>query len=260
MEPTASKEITTPRPASTVLLVRDSAEGMEVFMVVRHHQIDFASGALVFPGGSIDKEDFAIAADLARCGGDHGLDEKARAFRVAAVRETFEECGVLLARPRGSAALLSGARVEEIAGKAAGRTFGELIAAEDLVLALDQLTPFAHWITPTALPKRFDTHFFIAAAPEDQLAMHDGSESVDSIWINPTRALAEAKTGKYTIIFATRLNVEMLGRQNDVAAALEAARARRIVTVQPEVLRRDDKGASLRIPIEADYGGDVFES
>ena len=70
MEPSASKEIATPRPASTVLLVRDSAEGMEVFMVVRHHQIDFASGALVFPGGSIDKEDFAIAADhvTARCG------------------------------------------------------------------------------------------------------------------------------------------------------------------------------------------------
>ena len=260
MEPSASKEVAAPRPASTVLLVCDSAEGMEVFMVVRHHQIDFASGALVFPGGSIDKEDFAIAADHARCGGDHGLDDKARAFRVAAVRETFEECGVLLARPRGSDALLSGARVEEISKKAAGKTFGEMIASEDLVLALDQLVPFAHWITPTPLPKRFDTHFFIAAAPEDQLAVHDGSEGVDSVWINPNRALAEARTGKYTIIFATRLNVEMLGRQNDVAAAIEAARTRKIVTVQPEVLKRDDKGVKLRIPLDADYGGDVFES
>jgi len=260
MEPTASKDVAPTRPASTVLLVRDSAEGMEVFMVVRHHQIDFASGALVFPGGSIDKEDAVIAADLARCGGDHGLDEKARVFRVAAVRETFEECGVLLARPRGENTLVDGARVGDIAKKAAGRTFGELLAAEDLELALDKLTPFAHWVTPTPLPKRFDTHFFIAAAPEDQLALHDGSESVDSVWINPTRALAEAKTGKYTIIFATRLNVEMLGRQNDVAAAIEAARVRRIVTVQPEVLRRDDKGVKLRIPPEADYGGDLFEA
>lgn len=260
MEPTASKEVAAARPASTVLLVRDSVDGMEVFMVVRHHQIDFASGALVFPGGSIDKDDFAIAADLACCGGDHGLDEKARAFRVAAVRETFEECGVLLARPRGSQILVSGAQAAEISSKAAGRAFGALLADENLELALDQLTPFAHWITPTPLPKRFDTHFFIAAAPEDQLAVHDGSESVDSIWINPARALAEAKTGKYTIIFATRLNVEMLGRQNDAASAIEAARARKIVTVQPEVLRRDDKGVNLKIPLEADYGGDVFES
>lgn len=260
MEPKASKDVSPARPASTVLLVRDSADGMEVFMVVRHHQIDFASGALVFPGGSIDKEDAIIAADLARCGGDHGLDEQGRAFRVAAVRETFEECGVLLARPRGSSALVDGARVADIAKRVAGRTFGELIAAEDLELALDKLTPFAHWVTPTPLPKRFDTHFFIAAAPQDQLALHDGSESVDSVWINPARALAEAKTGKYTIIFATRLNVEMLGRQNDVAAAIEAARVRKIVTVQPEVLRRDDKGVKLRIPLEADYGGDLFES
>lgn len=260
MEPTASKDVAPTRPASTVLLVRDSAEGMEVFMVVRHHQIDFASGALVFPGGSIDSEDAVIAADLARCGGDHGLDEKARAFRVAAVRETFEECGVLLARPRGKKTLVDGARVDGIAKKAAGRTFGELIAAEDLELALDKLTPFAHWVTPTPLPKRFDTHFFIAAAPEDQLALHDGSESVDSVWINPARTLAEARTGKYTIVFATRLNVEMLGRQNDVAAAIEAARVRKIVTVQPEVLQRDDKGVKLRIPLEAGYGGDLFES
>jgi 8-oxo-dGTP pyrophosphatase MutT (NUDIX family) len=229
-------------------------------MVVRHHQIDFASGALVFPGGSVDKDDFVIATDLARCGGDHGIDEEARAFRVAAVRETFEECGVLLARQRGSSALVSGARAAEIAVRAAGLSFGELIAAEDLVLALDQLTPFAHWITPTALPKRFDTHFFIAAAPADQLALHDGTESVDSIWINPAKALADAKAGRYTVVFATRLNIEMLGREDNVAAAIEASRTRKIVTVRPEILSRDGKGAKLRIPLEAGYGGEIFEA
>lgn len=262
MDPKApGAEATPARPASTVLLVRDAADGMEVFMVVRHHQIDFASGALVFPGGSIDKEDFDIAADLSRCGGYHGLDDKARGFRVAAIRETFEECGVLLARPRGARELVDGARVAEIATRAQGRSFGELIAAEDLELALDQLTPFAHWITPVVLPKRFDTHFFIAAAPADQLALHDGSESVDSVWINPNRALEEAKTGKYTIIFATRLNVEMLGRQNDVAAAIDAAQTRRIVTVQPEASKKESgKGFTLRIPLEAGYGGDVYDS
>ncbi len=248
------------RPASTVLLVRDGAICMEVFMVVRHHQIDFASGALVFPGGSVDTDDFAIATDLVRCGGDHDDDERTRALRVAAVRETFEECGVLLARQRGSSALVNGSRTADIAARAAGRSFSEIVAAEDLELALDRLTPFAHWITPTAMPKRFDTHFFIAEAPADQLAVHDGSESVDSVWIHPAQALHDAKVGKYTLVFATRLNIEMLGGQDDVAAAIDAARARKIVTVQPEIVSRDATGAKLRIPSEAGYGGEIFEA
>ncbi len=262
MEPVApGNEPAKPRPASTVLLVRDGVDGMEVFMVVRHHQIDFASGALVFPGGSLDPDDFAIAADPARHSGAGDLDEQARAFRIGALRETFEECGVLLARPRGSQALVDGRRVDAISKKAEGRKFSELMAAEDLVLALDLLTPYAHWITPTALPKRFDTHFFIAAAPADQLALHDGSESVDSVWINPARGLAEAKTGKYTMVFATRVNVEMLGRENDVAAAIDAARVRKIVTVQPDAQKNPDgKGFILKIPLEAGYGGDTFTS
>jgi 8-oxo-dGTP pyrophosphatase MutT (NUDIX family) len=245
------------RPASTVMLVRDGASGLEVFMVVRHHKIDFASGALVFPGGSVDAGDFAIAADSARCGPAAGLDERSRALRVAAIRETFEECGVLLARPRGSTALLDGARGAAIGAKAQGRPFAELIAAEDLSLALDALTPFAHWITPPILPKRFDTHFYIAPAPLDQIARHDGSESVDSTWIHPARALIDADAGKYTIIFATRLNIQMLAEQDDVASALAAARARRIVTVEP-VAVKTESGYTMKIPIEAGYGGDTF--
>lgn len=241
------------RPASTVLLVREGASGLEVFMVVRHHKIDFASGALVFPGGSVDPEDYAIAADPARCGSGAELDATSRALRVAAIRETFEECGVLLARPRGSAQLVDGARSAAIGAKAQGRTFGELIAAEDLTLALDALTPFAHWITPPIMSKRFDTHFYIAAAPGDQLALHDGSESVDSTWINPARALADADAGKYTMVFATRLNVQMLGESRDVASAIEAARARRIVTVEPKAVK-SETGFTLTIPAEAGYG------
>src|SRR5271155_222890 len=99
MQPTASSEAVTARPAATVLLVRDGPDGLQVFMVVRHHKIDFASGALVFPGGKVDPEDYALAGDDAE-----------KASRVAAVRETFEECGVLLARPRGGGALATGGR------------------------------------------------------------------------------------------------------------------------------------------------------
>ena len=241
------------RPASTVLLVRDGATGLEVFMVVRHHKIDFASGALVFPGGSVDPDDFAIAADPARCEADATLDERGRALRVGAIRETFEECGVLLARPRGSAALIDGARCAAIAAKAPGRSFPELIAAEDLSLALDTLTPFAHWITPPVMPKRFDTHFYIVAAPPDQIARHDGSESVDSTWINPARALTGADAGTYTMVFATRLNVQMLGESHDAASAIAASRARRIVTVEPKAVK-SEAGLTLTIPREAGYG------
>jgi 8-oxo-dGTP pyrophosphatase MutT (NUDIX family) len=242
------------RPAATVLLVRDGDSGLEVFMVVRHHKIDFASGALVFPGGSVDAGDHAIAADPSRCGPTSDLDERGRALRIAAVRETFEECGVLLARPRGSEEGL-GAR---IGAKSQGRTFGELIAAENLELALDALTPFAHWITPPILPKRFDTHFYIVVAPTDQIAIHDGSESVDSVWINPARALTEAAAGKYTLVFATRLNLQLLAQSPDAASAVAAARARRVVTVEP-VAVKTETGYTMRIPIEAGYGGEVFE-
>ena len=168
-----------PRLAATVLLVRDGADGLEVFMVVRHRQIEFASGALVFPGGSVDPDDLALASQLDRSGLPFGADERLCALRIAAVRETFEECGVLLARPRGSRAFVEGARVAELGRKAPGMSFAELMESEALEPAIDLLTPFAHWITPPILPKRFDTHFFIASAPADQLAAHDGAESVD---------------------------------------------------------------------------------
>jgi 8-oxo-dGTP pyrophosphatase MutT (NUDIX family) len=247
------------RPAATVLLVRDGMTGLEVFMVVRHHKIDFASGALVFPGGSVDSGDYAIAADPTLCGPATGLDERNRASRVAAVRETFEECGVLLARPRGSRPRGSKERLPpRIGAKSQGRPFGEFIVAENLELALDALTPFAHWITPPILPKRFDTHFYIVAAPSDQIAIHDGLESVDSVWINPARALAEADAGKYTLVFATRLNLQMLAQSPDAASAMAAARVRRIVTVEP-VAVKTERGYTMRIPIEAGYGAGVFE-
>ncbi len=245
------------RLAATVLLVRDGNSGLEVFMVVRHRKIDFASGALVFPGGSVEPGDHAIAADAARCGAGGGPDERDRAIRVAAVRETFEECGVLLARPRRSKDWLPGARVAELANKHRGRSFDEWLIEEDLEPALDALTPFAHWITPALLPKRFDTHFFILAAPQDQSARHDGSESVDSLWTNPSRALEEAEAGKFTLVLPTRLNLQKLAQSPDVASAL-AACPRPVVTVAP-VAVKTAKGYEIHIPAEAGYGGGTFK-
>ena len=221
------------RPASTVMLLRDGKRGMEVFMVVRHRQIDFASGALVFPGGRVEASDQVLA------GGDsHG------AFRVAAIRETWEECGVLLAE--------AGAAPE------AEGEFAAMLAARGLAPAISGLAHFAHWITPVNVPKRFDTHFFLAAAPEDQAALHDGQETVDSVWIRPADALAEGIAGTKKLVFPTRMNLTKLARHDSVAEAFATARARPVVTVLPEQIGMTPEGRILRLPRAADYGGEDF--
>src|SRR5229473_6821754 len=140
-------DIVKPRPASTILLLRDGVtrKEVEVFMMVRHYEIDFNSGALVFPGGSVDKGDKEIIANPALYSGGEGLDEAALSFRIAAIRETFEESGILLARPNGSKHLVDAKRASEI--EAAHRaslcegetTFLQVLADNGLWLALDEL-------------------------------------------------------------------------------------------------------------------------
>ena len=260
--------IATPRLAATVILLRDSndsGDGMEVFMIVRHQSNDFASGALVFPGGRVDPEDHDIAADASVFPPQAGMDADSAALRVAAIRETFEECGVLLARARGDTALVSAARLREIdaahrpALARGERTFGAMLVAEKLVLAVDAMVHFAHWITPVHVPKRFDTHFFLAAAPSDQVALHDGNEAVDSIWITPQCAIEDTQTGTYKLVFPTQMNLQKLARHTPSAAALDAARASRVVTVVPVQERAGNGVRVMRLPLEAGYGGELFE-
>jgi 8-oxo-dGTP pyrophosphatase MutT (NUDIX family) len=242
-------------PAATVMMLRDSPEGLEVFMVVRHHQIDFASGALVFPGGKADPADFDPELDPLLDGASE--DKDMRAVQVASIREAFEECGVLLARPADGEDLIDGARLTELEpyrdqlhkGKL---TILEFLTRENLRLACDRLVHYAHWVTPEMMPKRFDTHFFLAAAPADHLAVHDGHESVDSVWITPEEALADAASGKHTVIFPTLRNIEKLGHQATVADALAAAEKETPVCVLPWTERRED-GNYLCIPPEAGY-------
>jgi 8-oxo-dGTP pyrophosphatase MutT (NUDIX family) len=246
-------------PAATILLLRGDHRSLEVFMVVRHHQIDFASGALVFPGGKVDSQD-ADPALQQFCNGASN-DIGTRALQIAAIREAYEECGVLLARSAGETRLLAG---ERLASLEAYRSqilngdvaFRDFLQRHDLRLACDQLVPFAHWITPEMMPKRFDTHFFIAIAPSDQVALHDGHESVDSVWISPTDALAGAGSRRYTVIFPTLRQIEKLGHATSAFNAVERARSGRIVTVTPWTERRSD-GSYLCIPREAGY--DVCE-
>jgi 8-oxo-dGTP pyrophosphatase MutT (NUDIX family) len=250
-------EVAPARPAATVLPLRDGPDGLEVFMVVRHHQIDFASGALVFPGGRVEAGDHAIAGALP------GQDPL-HPFRVAAIREAFEECGLLLALDRRDGVALPSARAEAItaahreAANAGTLGFAALLEAEGLVPDIGALARFAHWITPADLPKRFDTHFFLAPAPSGHTGTHDGREAVDSLWIRPATALAEAEAGRRTLVFATRLNLQRLAGFASTAAAFAAAATAPVVTVQPEALRTPDGGVQMRIPVEAGYGGPLF--
>lgn len=250
-------QIVTPRPAATVLLLRDGPTGIEVFMQVRHEDMNFAAGALVFPGGRVDPEDYAIAADAAVSPATIGLDPLAGALRVAAIRETFEESGVLLASARGESALISAAQLSAIAPQ--GRSFGQMIAEARLVLAVDRLVHFAHWITPVYRPRRFDTHFFALAAPADQAAAHDGTESVESMWIAPRKVIAGSAAGRFKLVFATLMNLKRLDRYDTVADALAEAARTRVVTVTPELVARGDGNIrQMRIPAEAGYGGELF--
>ena len=124
---------------------------------------------------------------------------------------------------------------------------------EDLIFSTKSLIPFAHWITPKKMPKRFDTRFYIAEAPKDHEGEHDGTESVDSIWISPQQALDDCYSKKRTIIFPTRLNLEKLSKSNTVEEALENARNSKIATVTPSISKIEGE-AFLTIPEKAGYG------
>ena len=244
------------RLAATAVILRDSSEGIEAFMVVRHRAIEFASGALVFPGGKVDAQDADAAwAELAPA----RLSSGQRALRVAAAREAFEEAGLVLARRPGSQTLLPAEdalrldryRKPLIRGET---TFYALLRSEGLMLASELMIPFAHWITPEGAPQRFDTHFFLVAAPVGQLGAHDGSESVEGLWITPRRALQDAAVGRRTLVFATELNLKKLARHATVAEAVAATAATPIVTVMPRVIARTATTRTLQIPAAAGYG------
>jgi 8-oxo-dGTP pyrophosphatase MutT (NUDIX family) len=259
-------EIVPPRPASTILLLRDNVaqKEIDVFMMVRHYEIDFNSGALVFPGGSVDASDKEIIARPELYSGAEGLDAAALSFRIAAIRETFEESGILLARPLGSANLVDAVRAAEIEADhrtalCEGKTsFPRVLAESRMVLALDELVPYAHWITPEGMPKRFDTWFFLALAPPAQAGAHDGKESTDSIWVSPRAALEGGESGRFKLPFPTTRNLIKLGKQPSARAALDDSRGKPIVTVTP-VMTRLNGGRQLRIPAEAGYDGELFE-
>ena len=240
-------------PAATILLLRD-APSFEVLMVKRHHQIDFAAGALVFPGGKTHQGDNDQDWENQVTGWADREPHK-RGLRIAAIREAYEETGILLARHPDGAAFRgderAGAARAEIA--ADRRAFLDLARELDLRLELDALTVFARWITPPLTPKRFDTWFYVAVAPPDQLALCDGWETVDAEWIEPGEALRLGELGERKVIFPTRMNLRLLAEATGAADAIARAAARTLVTVEPKITDGPD-GRMLVLPPDAGYG------
>ncbi len=237
-----------PRPAATLLLLRDAP--FEVLMVTRHHQIDFAGGAMVFPGGAAQPGD-RDPAWRDHVGGWDDLDEAQRPLRIAAIREAWEEAGILVAEGlEGPAHCEPEPRAAVDAGKVA---FLEVVKGLDARLSLDALTVFSHWITPQIGAKRYDTFFFLARAPADQVAACDGREAVDAEWIAPAEALRLAEAGERRVIFPTRMNLKLLAEASSVEDAIARARARRLVTVLPAVEEREGRRL-LILPPDAGYG------
>jgi 8-oxo-dGTP pyrophosphatase MutT (NUDIX family) len=232
-----------------VILVRDGPGGLESFMVRRHARSPVAPSAYVFPGGTVRDDDLALLTS-----NTHSLGEalsarsdtpvappEAAAFYVCALRELFEEAGVLLVRDASGGLL----RVEEsettlqerlestrLALQAHELNIGEALGQHAWQPALDLLVPFSHWITPRTVAARFNTRFFVAELPPGQSALHDTIETSEGAWLNPRQALQP----EYHTVYATAQHLHRLEAFDSVAALMAFARTKPIHMVSPELV------------------------
>jgi 8-oxo-dGTP pyrophosphatase MutT (NUDIX family) len=232
------------QPAATLVLLREAAGAPEMFMQARAATMGFAAGMMVFPGGKVDAGDVALAATPMLRGS--AVDAADAAARIAAVRECFEEAGVLLTHGPAIAATEFAAAQPAIAARTLG--FADFLARFDQVIDLDALVPFTRWIPPANVAhRRYDTRFYLARCPDGAEAGHDGNEATTSCWISAAEALARADRREAEVIFPTRRNLERLAQFTSIAALIDHARTTPLVTVQPEVRMLDD-GQYLCIP------------
>lgn len=256
----ADKPAVPARPASILILVRDGRDGLEVFLMQRTRAADFVPGANVFPGGAVDDID-GHESSIAYCEGlddivanrTLGLQQGALAYWIAAVRECFEESGLLLATDGQGQYLdleepANQARYNELRRRlnAGEITFGELCRQGGIRLAVDRMLYFSHWITPLGLNRRYDTRFFLAVAPPAQTALHDDNETVASVWIRPHEALERNKNGDFTLVYATKVTLEELASYKSVDELVKHAATNR--KVQP-ILPRLATGRLGKMPL-----------
>jgi len=259
-----------PRPAATVVVLRDGSAGPEAFMVRRHEGTAFMGGAHVFPVGRVDASD--ATADAVWCDGiAHAIAQlpsvppsEATAYHVAAARELFEEAGVLLARDRSGAFVpLTGADHDRFkqarhAVHAGATPLRAVVDAEGLRLALDALVLFAHWVTPPIDTRQFDTRFFMTRVPPHQTPAHDETETTHGAWVRPADAIAQAIRSEIVLPPPTWTTLRELERFASVDAALAWAAERRIVRRMPQILEDDTRRMLLLPgdPLHPDPAGD----
>ena len=248
---------TEPRHASTVLLMRDGAEGPEAYLLRRVKAMAFAAEMHVFPGGSVDPEDedaeIGWAGPPAAQWGEwfKASERLARALVCAAVRETFEECGVLLAGESADHLLEDVSsdewEAERVALEAREQSLSQLLARRGLVLRADLLRPFAHWITPEIEPKRFDTRFFLAELPAGQVCRDVGGEADERVWVRPQVAVDEG----LRMLPPTHNSLLQVAHYATVAEAL--ADEREVHLVAPKLIVLPDDTVKFVVPGDLDY-------
>jgi 8-oxo-dGTP pyrophosphatase MutT (NUDIX family) len=233
-----------PRDAATVVLLRDGRSGPEVFLQQRVRGMPFAAGMTVFPGGSVDLRDADPALNWSGPDPDWWgqrfgcAPELAKALVSAAVRETFEESGVLLAGSAADSVVPdTTAYFRERAALVSGeQSLARFLSDAGLVLRADLLRPWANWVTPEAESRRYDTRFFLAVLPTGQRADGSTTEAAAAYWSTPSKALDDWERGDCALLPPTWMTLTELAEYGSVAAALEAERALR--KVQPEIVRR----------------------
>ena len=251
-----------PVDASTVMLLRpcsgEGEEGIEVLLVLRNRKSSFVPGYYVYPGGVIDAEDYGPGMERFVYGldrhkaasllGDMQQADKALGVWVAAVRETFEEAGLLLARRRDGSPL---ALTTEAERNRFGRyrrslvkkeiAFSSILETEELVLNSEDLLYFSHWITPEPLPKRYDVRFFMAAHPAGQSVSHDGVELTSHVWLAPAAALKHYETGKIGMVLPQIVTLQELARFKTVEEVILSARKRHVPATLTRMVQMDEK-------------------
>ena len=266
-----------PLDSATVILTRDSNQGpFKILLMRRHRDQEFMGGAFVFPGGKLDQGDcdpalisyargFKAVEAKRRLQATDLPEEKALGLFFAALRETFEEAGVLLAYDP------SGQLIDLAEGETAGRfaeyrlqlhqnrlSLRELAERERLQYALDLLTPYAHWVTPEIESKRFSTRFFLARQPAEQLPSHDTVEMTKSQWITPSEAIERQRAGQILLMPPTLKTVEELNEFESLGELFQTARSREIRTILPEAFVMED-GFGVRLPHDPEYGIEAYK-
>jgi len=254
MQAAAPTSQETPRDSASIMLLQDAPAGMQVLLLRRHAKASNMAGVYVFPGGKLDPEDQwddgapqldqtrqTLASALAEPGTP---PERAAALYVAALREAVEECGLLLAEPTAGGQTLDAAAAR--ARLRGGETFTSMLQSLALRLQTRALVPWSRWITPVApsmASRRFDTRFFVARAPQGQVARHDNQETVDTLWVAPRTALEQYRDGAIDLAPPQIMTLAHLARHASVAQVLEAALRQRPPTILPQAF--DDHGSRV---------------